>query len=730
MALAASACSQQGEEVSEEAVEEAAEQLSKKTSGQSQQQANPANEAASDSNPTGASSTNPDSSQSNADSENAEEQSSPPSALPPSITLVSLAASRTPALIGDTIELSIDAADPAQDGSVSIYRASVEIGCSLENIHHWQLIKSGLSPDTTTYNYAVAESGSLFFCVRISSSSGSALHTISTSILALPQPTLWLKSDAGVISNAGAISQWQDQSGNDYHAGQSESIRQPQVIESAHKGLPAIRFDGIDDFLDGSHSYGARTVLVAARISQSAQDTADLAQIWGDYPSGIHVAADARSLYTFSFDGSGGAGAQYALDQNSKSSSIIQNGVDSPWAFDTFHTITASFTTDYAITEHVLGHLGSGFSVGAHHFAGDMGEIMVFDSELSSSDETLVKNYLLGRWNDSIDTTRPPDASNLAPESKVEGVRLTWDGAGGSTTGYRISYKQGDSAPSDCTSGTVVASSSILGTSHTVSGLTAGVTYAFRVCSENHFAASNEKFADGITVTGVPTAPVSLPPATGSLTTWLHADNGVSTSGSSVISWQDRSGHGHNAAQSTAGYEPQLVNNALNGKPVIRFDGVDDHFIGASAGTMKAAYIVFMVSSSTQPSNELASLFGEYDSGHIAPDPRSANARGFSFDGSAGETATYALDQGSYAASAANSNEFQWTYDQYQLVGVVFDNDIALTDFKIGMLGGGFAVGAHQFGGDIAEILVYDRALTAAEESELEAYITSQWQVP
>src|SRR5437899_1363127 len=63
---------------------------------------------------------------------------------------------------------------------------------------------------------------------------------------------------------------------------------------------------------------------------------------------------------------------------------------------------------------------------------------------------------------------------------------------------------------------------------------------------------------------------------TNGLQLWLKADAGVTATAGKVTAWADQSGHGNNAAQTMADMSPLLVNDAINGKPVLRFDGVDD----------------------------------------------------------------------------------------------------------------------------------------------------------
>jgi len=59
---------------------------------------------------------------------------------------------------------------------------------------------------------------------------------------------------------------------------------------------------------------------------------------------------------------------------------------------------------------------------------------------------------------------------------------------------------------------------------------------------------------------------------TDSLSLWLRADIGVTTSGTDVTQWDDQSGNSRNAVASGL---PQLIPNELCGKPVIRFNGAE-----------------------------------------------------------------------------------------------------------------------------------------------------------
>lgn len=68
------------------------------------------------------------------------------------------------------------------------------------------------------------------------------------------------------------------------------------------------------------------------------------------------------------------------------------------------------------------------------------------------------------------------------------------------------------------------------------------------------------------------------PASIAGLQLWVEADSGTGTTtdGTAVGTWTDQSGQGHHLTQATAGSQPVYKTNILNGKPVVRFDGVDD----------------------------------------------------------------------------------------------------------------------------------------------------------
>jgi hypothetical protein len=81
---------------------------------------------------------------------------------------------------------------------------------------------------------------------------------------------------------------------------------------------------------------------------------------------------------------------------------------------------------------------------------------------------------------------------------------------------------------------------------------------------------------------------------TAGLQLWLRADVGVDTLNGTVSRWHDQSGSGNDAIQASASRQPVLVPGALNGKPVLRFDGLNDK-LGFTGTTHMTQFSLFLV---------------------------------------------------------------------------------------------------------------------------------------
>ncbi len=78
-------------------------------------------------------------------------------------------------------------------------------------------------------------------------------------------------------------------------------------------------------------------------------------------------------------------------------------------------------------------------------------------------------------------------------------------------------------------------------------------------------------------------SPTQIPAVSGTdsiLVAWYRADMGLAVDGDGrVISWEDQSGNGNTLTQLTLAKRPLKVENALNGKPVVRFTRTRQDFL-------------------------------------------------------------------------------------------------------------------------------------------------------
>lgn len=217
---------------------------------------------------------------------------------------------------------------------------------------------------------------------------------------------------------------------------------------------------------------------------------------------------------------------------------------------------------------------------------------------------------------------------------------------------------------------------------------------------------------------------------TAGLSAWLKADQGVVRNASDQVTlWADQSGVGNNA---TPGNSPTLVQNAWAGMPTVRFAGSVQHLNLPTTGTLgilNSDYEIILVGRSTNTGVQFLTAGGwvNYEL-HLNG---SAGAR-FIPAGS-GSDARYA-DVGSPGA---------YTNGRPRVFGVRVEGDTGIirmagVDSLDTVTGARSALDAlltlgvrsdasYSFVGDMAEVLVYNRALTPAERASVEQYLNDKW---
>lgn len=245
-------------------------------------------------------------------------------------------------------------------------------------------------------------------------------------------------------------------------------------------------------------------------------------------------------------------------------------------------------------------------------------------------------------------------------------------------------------------------------------------------------------------------AQVLLPPLDS--TVWLRADAGVVTDGGKVVQWLDQSGNAHDAQQGNGTYQPTFISNGINGNPVLRFN--DNNVLSTNAVALNAAnmsvFIVAAVDSQFDPFQNILTYSNEPDSS--AP----VIWGGFSlFNGRvAGDGASSTITTGNSRIVEAPNwmgggtpkiGEFFFSTEQLSYLAVN-GQQVGVAD---GMVDGTLPTASHYSGfplrlnigadwgrgstpvygltGDIAEILVYNRALSENERLQVLDYMGEKY---
>jgi hypothetical protein len=233
---------------------------------------------------------------------------------------------------------------------------------------------------------------------------------------------LWLRGDAGVTyDNAAAVSQWRDQSGSDNHATQATAARRPQLVRAVVRGKPAIRFDGVDDYLAIEQlNYAAAGAITGLTCFALLRTTAVQAQT---------VASFDRSAY-WQVSLSGG-GAPGRVRWSTQPQAGAAHDLDSPGAlvdgrwrlvcvrFGAGATATKQLFIDGILVATADAHpgqnVGSGVTrfgfigapsqaavfdgpVGAELFRGDLAELALFDRALADGERDRVEQYFVEKY--------------------------------------------------------------------------------------------------------------------------------------------------------------------------------------------------------------------------------------------------------------------------------------------------------------------------------------------
>ena len=197
----------------------------------------------------------------------------------------------------------------------------------------------------------------------------------------------------------------------------------------------------------------------------------------------------------------------------------------------------------------------------------------------------------------------------------------------------------------------------------------------------------------------------------------LRLDASILGATSALATWVDRSGNGHAATQGTAANQPSVVSGAQNGLSVVRCDGSGDFMTVAHAYTCGTAFIIAKYTSAT---------FNGWDGLYGSGTDNGSSGQYWSGNNGA---ATWGNEPGGGFHSAkyfngALSHTALTSPSAFNLYSGVDTTPNSHTSWSIGRDRG---IGGRTWEGDIAEVVVYEEALTDFDRKGVEVYLDEKW---
>ncbi len=231
--------------------------------------------------------------------------------------------------------------------------------------------------------------------------------------------------------------------------------------------------------------------------------------------------------------------------------------------------------------------------------------------------------------------------------------------------------------------------------------------------------------------TGGATSAPELPVSDG-LMLWLKADAGVASVDGIVSSWEDQSKYGQSASQSDAGMRPLLVADGLNGKPTIRFDGVDDFFDLPSGTVDLTAGVSFFVVAQEAPTKDVnCTAYVEFSNGSEIQDIHFGQWQ-YKLLYEVTDTwvqaiTTLPVDTPQVLSAVHRSNDTVEIRKDSEPIGLSTFHTPETLERVQNYVGKSLYGNCMTFSGKISEILMYGRGVSKEEATQIEAYLSDRW---
>ena len=323
---------------------------------------------------------------------------------------------------GDDVTITATASD--SDGSVSkveFFQGAVKLGEDTNGADGWSFTWNSVLTGSYSLTAVATDDGGA------SSTSGPVAITVTGSgggTVPSNGLQIWFRADAGVTTSGSSVSQWADQSGNGRTASQGTASSRPTLVAGAVNGLPAVQFDGSNDFLTFTYPVNGLSEMTLVLVSACTQDQTgggsnaqNSAVFWDETTSwGTVYLSPFQTNVKFRFGTTQTGNLPAYTRPASLGSSYSISVSEKDGTTDSLYVNGTLVVSEGSKLSTIAGCTDTGYVGRGHnntYFPGLVSEVLVYSRALTDSERQALEQYLDTRYFSSGNT--PPTVSITSP---------------------------------------------------------------------------------------------------------------------------------------------------------------------------------------------------------------------------------------------------------------------------------------------------------------------------
>ena len=198
---------------------------------------------------------------------------------------------------------------------------------------------------------------------------------------------------------------------------------------------------------------------------------------------------------------------------------------------------------------------------------------------------------------------------------------------------------------------------------------------------------------------------------------WLDAGHGITQNDGYVSTWTDRSGNENNAIQATAENQPLLVASGLNGEPTLSFDGVNDYVSFNEISDIRTVF--WVLKEDDNPLSNYNFILGSLSAYDFH--------RGYPKKIWGGFTNNFITLGETYLNSTLINGGATDLEPNWSILSLVTTGNVKAENFVYDRTYGDS--GQHMWDGSLAELIIYNTALSEVDRQKVETYLNTKYHI-